>query len=156
RRAARDRGSSGMSAASGSLNGSAKGLLAEGATLVSGYEVIAHLSRNRALDVYDAWSLERDCRCIAKVARPDRHEPRVRRRLVQEGELLLELTHPHIVRAYELRRRPRTALIMETLDGETLEHMLEAAPRRMAIPDLAQLGLHLCSAVGYLHGRGFL
>ena len=137
-------------------NGSVNSLLQEGASIAPGYEVISHLSRGRALDVYDAWSIERDCRCIVKVARPDRREPRVRRRLVREGELLLRLTHPHIVRAYELRRRPRTALILETLGGETVEHMIETAPRRLAVADVAQLGLHLCSAIGYLHGRGFL
>jgi serine/threonine protein kinase len=137
-------------------NGSVNGLLHEGDRLAAGYEVIAHLSRNLALDVYDAWSLERDCRCVAKVVRPDRKEPRVRRRLVREGELLLGLTHPHLVRAYELRNRPRTALILETLDGETVDHMIETAPRRLAIADVAHLGQQLCSAIGYLHGRGHL
>jgi serine/threonine protein kinase len=139
-----------------SSNGSADGVLGEGTAVSSGYEVIALLSRGRALDVYDAWSLERDCRCIVKVVRPDRGEPRIRRRLVREGEVLLDLAHPHIVRAYELRRRPRTALILETIGGQTVEHMIEAAPRRLATADVAQLGLHLCSAIGYLHGRGHL
>jgi len=139
-----------------SANGSPNGLLQEGEALASGYEVISHLSRGRALDVYDAWSLERDCRCVAKVVRPDRQAPRVRRRLVREGEVLLELAHPHIVRAYELRRRPRTALFLETLGGETLQHMIEAATRRLAIADVAHLGVQLCSAIGYLHGRDYL
>ena len=139
-----------------SANGSVNGLLHEGDRVASGYEVISHLSRGRALDVYDAWSLERDCRCVAKVVRPDRRAPRVRRRLVQEGELLLELAHPHIVRAYELRRRPRTVLVMETLGGETVEHMIHSAPRRLAIADVAHLGLQICSAIGYLHGHGYL
>lgn len=139
-----------------SSNGSPNGLLREGAIIASGYEVLSHLNRGRTLDVYDAWSVERDCRCIVKVIRPDRQGPRVRRRLTREGELLLQLTHPHIVRAYELRRRPRTALILETLAGETLEHRIETAPRRLAIADVAHLGLHLCSGIGYLHGRGFL
>jgi eukaryotic-like serine/threonine-protein kinase len=139
-----------------SSNGSVNGLLHEGDRVASGYEVISHLSRGRALDVYDAWSLERDCRCVAKVVRPDRRAPRVRRRLVQEGELLLELAHPHIVRAYELRRRPRTVLVMETLGGETVEHMIHSAPRRLAMADVAHLGLQICSAIGYLHGHGYL
>ena len=139
-----------------SSNGSINGLLHEGDLVASGYEVLAHLSRSRALDVYDAWSLERDCRCVAKVVRPDRQAPRVRRRLVREGELLLELAHPHFVRAYELRRRPRTVLILETLGGETAEHMIQSARRRLAIADVAHLGLQICSAVGYLHGRGYL
>jgi eukaryotic-like serine/threonine-protein kinase len=139
-----------------SSNGSLNGVLREGAAIAPGYEVLSHLSRGRALDVYDAWSMERDCRCITKIVRPDRQAPRVRRRLTREGELLLGLTHPHIVRAYELRRRPRTVLILETLDGETVEHMIETAPRRLAIADVAHLGLQLCSAIGYLHGHGFL
>jgi eukaryotic-like serine/threonine-protein kinase len=137
-------------------NGSVKGLLHEGDPIAPGYAVLGHLSRGRALDVYDAWSLERDCRCVAKVVRPDRRKPRVRTRLVREGELLLDLTHPHIVRAYELRRRPSTVLIMETLDGETVEHMIETTPRQLAIADVAHLGLHLCSAIGYVHSHGFL
>jgi serine/threonine protein kinase len=137
-------------------NGSVNGYLHEGETLASGYEVIAHLARGRALDVYDAWSLERDCRCVGKVVRPDRQEARVRRRLVREGELLLEMAHPHLVRAYELRRRPRTVLILETLGGETVEHMIHSAPRRLAVADVAHLGVQICSAIGYLHGRGYL
>jgi eukaryotic-like serine/threonine-protein kinase len=139
-----------------SSNGSANGLLHDGDVLAAGYEVLAHLSRGRALDVYDTWSSERDCRCIAKVLRPDRQTPRVRRRLVREGELLMELAHPHIVRAYELRRRPKTVLILETLGGETVEHLIHSGSRRLAIADVAHLGLQLCSALGYLHARGFL
>jgi serine/threonine protein kinase len=139
-----------------SVNGSVNGLLPEGASIVAGYEVLAHLSRGRSLDVYDAWSVERDCRCVAKVVRPDRQRPRVRRRLVQEGELLLGLAHPHIVRAYELRRRPRTVLVLETLGGETAERMIQASSRRLAIADVAHLGLQICSAIGYLHSHGFL
>jgi serine/threonine protein kinase len=135
---------------------SPNGLLPEGARIGASFEVIAHLSRGQALDVYDAWSLDRDCRCIVKVVRPDRRKPRVRARLVHEGELLLRLSHPHIVRAYELQRRPITALILETLDGQTLEHMVESAPRRLAIADVAHLGLHLTSAIKYLHAHGYL
>ena len=90
----------------GSSNGSVSGLLHEGDAVASGYEVLEHLSRGRALDVYDAWSLERDCRCVAKVVRPDRQDPARPQAAGPGGRLLLGLAHPHIVRAYELRRRP--------------------------------------------------
>jgi serine/threonine protein kinase len=119
--------------------------------------VIEHLSRARALDVYDVWSDGRDCRCVAKVVRPDRAaEPGPRRRLRAEGRLLLSLTHPHVVRAYELIERPAPALILETLEGETLDHMIARRRRRLPAGELAFLGLHLCSAVGYLHRHGVL
>jgi eukaryotic-like serine/threonine-protein kinase len=137
-------------------NGSVNGLLVEGTKIAPGYEVLAHLSRSRSLDVYDTWSVERDCRCIAKVVRPDRGTPRAGRRLTREGELLLGLTHPHIVRAYDLRTRPRAVLVLETLGGETVDRMIERSARRLAVADIAHLGVQLCSAIGYLHGRGCL
>src|SRR5262245_33477547 len=77
-------------------------LLAEGDRLTPGYMVVAHLHRGDALDVYEVWSAERECRCVAKVLRPDRLEhPGDRQRVLREGRLLQRLTHPHIVRAYE-------------------------------------------------------
>ncbi|MFN2611928.1 MAG: serine/threonine-protein kinase [Solirubrobacterales bacterium] len=136
-------------------------VLAEGAAPAPGYEVIAHLSRSESLDVYDAWSVQRDCRVVVKLARPDRDEERVQQRLRNEGQLLLALTHPHIVRAYELLEPgegdPRgLVLILETLEGQTLSKMVETAQRRLSVPDLVELGLQLCSAIAYLHSHGQL
>jgi eukaryotic-like serine/threonine-protein kinase len=131
--------------------------LAEGTRLAPGYEVIAHLSRSKLLDVYDVWSEERDCRCVAKLLRPDcADDTRGRRRLLDEGRLLGRLTHPHIVRAYETLERPQPIVILETLGGATLWHLICTRSRRLPLADIAFLGLHLCSAVGYLHRNGIL
>jgi serine/threonine protein kinase len=116
-----------------------------------------HLSRGRALDVYEVWSEARGCPCVVKTLRPDRADDRAaRRRLATEGELLLALTHPHLVRAYELVRRPRPALVLETLTGATLAYVLEARARRLPLTELAVLGLQLASALAYLHRHGYL
>jgi serine/threonine protein kinase len=124
---------------------------------IEGYELLERLNRGRELDVYDAWSEERDCRCVAKVLRPDRVDDRgARRRLLSEGRLLESLAHPHIVRAYEVLERPLPLVALETLDGETLSYMLHARRRRLPAGDIAFLGLHLCSAIGYLHRHGYL
>ncbi len=129
--------------------------LRPGQRLARGYEVIAHLRRGRDLDVYDAWSEERDCRCVAKALRPDKRSSRsTRRRLRHEGRLLLSLAHPHIVRAYELIDRPDPVVVLETIDGETLDHMIASRPRRLPAIELAYLGMHLCSAVQFLHRNG--
>lgn len=131
--------------------------LPRGERLAPGYEVIAHLRRGRDLDVYDAWSDERDCRCVAKVPRPDRCSSRsTRRRLRHEGRLLLSLAHPHIVRAYELIERPDPVLVLETIDGETLDHLVQRRRQRLPAIDLAYLGMHLCSAVQFLHRHGII
>jgi serine/threonine protein kinase len=131
--------------------------LQSGEAIAPGYEVITHLHRSNNFDVYDAWSEERACRCIAKVPCPDRvDDPTVSQRLFREGRLLKKLTHPHIVRAYETTRDPRSTLILETLTGETLQHMIETRQRRLPLMGIVHLGLHLCSAVHYLHRHDIL
>jgi serine/threonine protein kinase len=131
--------------------------LAAGAELAPGYEAIEHLRRGRDLDVYDVWSVERACRCIVKTVRPDRLDrDGPARRVLEEGRLLCRLTHPHIVRAYEVLEKPVPMVVMETLAGETLGHMIEVREVELSTRELAQLGLHLCSAVRYLHRHGVL
>ena len=128
-----------------------------GALLAPGYRVIGFLRRGRDLDVYDLWSERRGCRCIGKTVRPDRlHVGDARTRLRREGRLLLKLTHPHIVRAYEVMTSPVPLVILETLPGETLSHLIKHPRKRLAAQEVAQLGLHLCSAIGYLHRNNVL
>jgi serine/threonine protein kinase len=131
--------------------------LEAGAAIAPGYEVIAHLHRSNNFDVYDAWSADRASRCIAKTPIPDLLEDRkLMRGLFREGRLLKKLTHPHIVRTYETIREPRPTLILETLTGATLAYLIDTGPRRLPLKDIAYLGLHLCSAVHYLHRHGIL
>jgi serine/threonine protein kinase len=131
--------------------------LAPGHEVAPGYVAIEHLRRGRNLDVYDVWSEERACRCIVKSLRPDRlGREGPTRRLLDEGRLLCRLTHPHIVRAYEVREQPVPLFVMETLAGETLGHMIEVRDAELSPAEVAQLGLHLASAIRYLHAHGWL
>jgi serine/threonine protein kinase len=131
--------------------------LAPGAEIAPGYAVIEHLSRGRTLDVYDAWSTARTARCIVKALRPDRADDRAAsRRLVAEGRLLRRLTHPHIVRGYDVLDGPAPLVVMETLTGATLAHLIDESPRRLPFAEIGHLGLHLASAIGYLHLQGWL
>jgi eukaryotic-like serine/threonine-protein kinase len=135
-------------------------VLEAGAVIAPGYEVVEHLRRGKRLDVYDVWSVERACRCVAKSITPDRlEEERARTKLVEEGELLLRLAHPNIVRAYELVENPLTrspVLILETLTGRTVSHLIDEFVDEMNVDDVVWLGIHLCSAITYLHRHGIL
>ena len=132
-------------------------ILAEGAELAPGYTVVGHLHRGDSLDVYEVWSAERECRCVAKTLCPecldDAHD---RGRLLREGRLLRGLTHPHIVRAYQTLMRPAPIVILETLTGETLESLIDESPRRLGLADVAVLGVQVCSAIAYLHRHDVL
>jgi len=133
--------------------------LQPGELIAPGYEVIDHLRRGKRLDVYDVWSLERSCRCIAKTITPDRlDEDRARVKLTGEAELLLKLAHPNIVRAYELVESSAgvPVLILETLTGRTVSHLIDEFEDGMDLRDVIWLGIHLCSAVAYLHKHGCL
>jgi eukaryotic-like serine/threonine-protein kinase len=107
---------------------------------MKGYQLLELLSRGHACDTYDAWSEERGCRVIIRTGD-------VRR----EGRLLQRLTHPNIVRAYEVHR---DWIVLETLSGATLAALLEDGP--LDHDDAAEMGRQLCSAIGYLHRRGRL
>lgn len=131
--------------------------LRAGRLLAPGYKVLGCLSRGRVCDIYDVWSNERDCRCIAKVVRAHSvKDGKAQRMLLREGRLLQSLSHPHIVRSYEMLREPFPILILETLTGATLSHII-ANRHRLGLHDLVFLGIHLCSAMHYLHRHtGFL
>ncbi|MEV6226383.1 serine/threonine-protein kinase [Saccharopolyspora shandongensis] len=132
--------------------------LPPGYEITPGYRVIQHMRRGRELDTYDAWSEQRYCRCFIKSVRPDlAHREGVRERLELEGRLLLAFTHPHIVRAYDLVAGEHgPVVVLETLSGATLSHLIETRTRRLTAAELAHLGQHLCSAMAYMHDRGYL
>jgi eukaryotic-like serine/threonine-protein kinase len=127
-----------------------------GLEVAPGYWILDHLARGNRLDVYDGWSGDRAARVVLKMLRPDReHETRPRRELLREGRLLERLSHPHIVRAYETIDGERPLVVLETLGGQTLDHLLtDGGP--LSEREAAHLGLQLGSAIGYLHRRRIL
>jgi eukaryotic-like serine/threonine-protein kinase len=127
-----------------------------GLEIAPGYRILGHLARGNRLDVYDGWSDERGTRCVLKMLRPDReHETRPRRELLREGRLLEGLSHPHIVRAYETIDGERPVVVLETLGGQTLDHLLEE-DGALTPAEAAHLGLQLGSAIRYLHHHRIL
>ena len=133
-------------------------MIAAGGRLAPGLTVIEHLSRTRRLDTYEVWSAERACSCVAKTLRGRiGRQTRVRgRRCSRRGACCGELSHPHIVRGYELLLEPEPIALMETLDGETVAHLVDRHPGGLDPEDVAWLGLHLASALHHLHGHGVL
>jgi serine/threonine protein kinase len=131
-----------------------------GHQLAPGYVVIEHVRRGEDLDCYEAWSGQRYCRCFIKTLRPDAAaDVSARRHLAREARLLLSLTHPHLVRAYDYLSpadgQP-PLLILENLTGATLSYILDGGRERLSVSDLGHLGQHLCSALRYLHSRNHL
>jgi serine/threonine protein kinase len=102
-----------------------------------GYRLLEQLSSGHSCDTWDAWSEERGCRVIVRTGE-----------VREEGRLLRRLTHPNIVRVYEVHR---DWIVLETLSGSTL-----AALPHLERDDAIEMGRQLCSAIGYLHRQGWL
>ena len=123
-------------------------------TVMPGYRLRRLIQRGTHYDVYDAWSDERDSPVVVKRLRPTADMSRGRV-LLREGRRLLALTHPHLVRVYEIHARPRPAIVLETLPGRTLGQLFrDTGPLPSA--DVAQLGRQVVSALGYLHTNGLV
>jgi serine/threonine protein kinase len=60
------------------------------------------------------------------------------------------------VRLLDLLTAPQPVVVVETLTGPPLDYVIYHRSRRPSAAEIAQLGIHLCSAVHYLHGRGYL
>ena len=128
-----------------------------GEHVAPGYRVFGLLRRGEDVDVYDVWSEERDCRCVVKALRPDRLTAHAaRRRLLSEGRLLHAMTHPHLVRSYEVHERPVPLIVLETLTGATLGYIIDDGGPRLPLFELGALGVQLCSVLAYLHRHGVL
>lgn len=128
-----------------------------GREIVPSVEVVAHLARSRRQDVYDAWDHDRACRVAVKVLRPDRRgDVGVTRDLLREGRLLRRIDHPHLVRAFAVHREPLAAVVLETLGGETLDHLIETNDGPLPTDDLRVVGRQLAAAVHHLHRHGVL
>ncbi|HET6563357.1 MAG TPA: serine/threonine-protein kinase, partial [Marmoricola sp.] len=126
-----------------------------GAELLPGYVVTGVLGRGRRVETYEVYSPLRDTACAVRVLRADLMQDQAARDLVVlEGTLLKELTHPHLVRGYELAYTPVPAMVVEMATGKTLAARTDDRPLEPAL--VAELGVQVASALGYLHRQGWL
>lgn len=134
--------------------------LLKGESLIPGYTVIHHMRRGKDCDVYYVWSEERLSGCIAKTLQPEALQNEdAKKRIIKEGEYLKDLSHPNLVRGYEIITNQAPVLIQETLTGETLSHLIRNLTNQnkvLPVRQLAHLGMQLCSVVHYLHLHNLL
>ena len=81
-------------------------------------------------------------------------DPEAVRDLLRETKYCLELTHPNIVRVYDLvQEGPLAAIAMEYVDGESLAKRKAASPGGcLTLGELRPLMGQLCAALDYAHG----
>lgn len=134
--------------------------LEEGDTLIENYKVITHMRRGKDCDLYHLWSEERMCSVIGKTVQPNAAaKEKAAARLTREGELITKLSHPNLLRGYELHRGDVPVVIQETLTGETISHLVRQTYKQgeeLPLIQLAQFGKQLSSVINYLHSKDIL
>jgi len=77
--------------------------------------------------------------------------------LSQEGEILAELHHPHLVSCSEVIRSPRALVfVLEYLAGCNVLDGLLRRSNKYTERDAAEIFVQLASAVAYLHSQGII
>jgi serine/threonine-protein kinase len=125
------------------------------------YEILAELGRGAMGVVYKA----RDPKINRVVAvktvslngQPAEEEREYRERFFREAEAAGRLSHPGIVTIFDVGEEPETRapyIVMEYVNGPTLEKMLAGEDRTMSLEAALQLTHELAEALDCAHGQG--
>lgn len=113
------------------------GLFGVGPTVRLGrLELIARIGSGGMGEVYTARDTELDRQVAVKLVRSDSDSRDATARIVREAQMMARVTHPNVVRIYDVGRiedagriDSRVYITMEYVQGTTLRDWVEAAPR---------------------------
>jgi len=97
-----------------------------------------------------------------KVAIKELHEaltvnPQFRERFINEAKILAKLSHHNIVTIYDfIDIKNKYYIIMEYIDGLTLDQLLEKGPQEFSQDRVVRLFRQVLSAFGYAHRQGII
>ena len=118
------------------------------------YRLLEQLGRGGMGVVWRARDERLDRVVAAKVLHPwVADDPELRERFEREASALARLSHPSVVRLYDvLEDRGQTVLVMELVEGDPLETLL--AGRVLDWAETRRLGAPVAAALAHAHARG--
>lgn len=129
---------------------------ATGETLLPGLLAWTPLGDGVRRETWLAWSMRHWTAVAVKLPRPSLvGEPRLRTTLRDEAAILRRILHPGFQRLlYDGSAEPVPHLVLEYVEGPSLGMVLDDGP--LGVPDVLLLGMHLGTALHYLHGAGLV
>ncbi|MGD9634356.1 MAG: protein kinase [Pirellulales bacterium] len=122
---------------------------------LGGYELLAEIGRGASGVVYRARQKSLNRLVAIKILENPGDDPARAHRQQQEAEILARLTHPNVVRVYEvLSHRGRVHLVMELVEGPTLRESTSGRPMNARLA--AELMATLADTVHAVHESGIL
>jgi len=128
-------------------------------TLVSRYRVLRKLGEGGMGAVYEGVDEQLDRHVAIKVLHPERAtDEEALSRFFKEARAVNLIKHPGLVQVFEFGHLPDKSayLIMEYLEGQTLNSRWRANGRRMSEAATAQVAWQLSSALEATHLKGIV
>jgi serine/threonine protein kinase/tetratricopeptide (TPR) repeat protein len=125
-------------------------------TVLGRYEVRELLGAGGMGEVYRAMDTRLNRAVAIKVLAPGgASEDSVRARFEREAQVISSLNHPHICTLYDVGHQDGVDfLVMECLEGETLEHRLRRGP--MGIDESVRCAIDVADALDQAHRNGVI
>jgi serine/threonine-protein kinase len=125
------------------------------------YRVIRKLGSGSMGEVHLAEDTKLHRRVAIKSIRADRSSGQILRRIKRECMLHARIgAHPHIVTLFDLHDEgDRLHLVMEYVDGDTLDHIISAHAKRgklFPIADAVDIAIQCLRGLAHVHARGVI
>jgi Tol biopolymer transport system component/predicted Ser/Thr protein kinase len=120
------------------------------------YQIVEQLGEGGMGVVYRARDMLLERFVALKVLPPDKSsDPERRQRFLQEAKSASALNHPGIVAVHDvLTIDGQDILVMELVDGETLEQLL--ARKKLPLSEVLRLGIDMADALARAHAAGIV
>jgi serine/threonine protein kinase len=125
------------------------------------YEILGELGRGAMGVVYKARDPKINrvvaVKTVSLSGQPPEEEREYRERFFREAEAAGRLSHPGIVTIFDVGEEPETRapyIVMEFVDGPSLEKLLSGDNRTLSLEAALQLTLELAEALDCAHGQG--
>ncbi len=138
-----------------------EGTLPGGMTLQSRYEILSVQGVGGMGAVYRARDLRFSAvEKIVAVKEMNNSAPDARLRRIgiqnfeREANILASLSHPSVPKIFDyFSEGQRSYLVLEFIEGETLENLLEANPQPFTQEEVVEWALQICDVLAYLHSH---
>ncbi len=149
-----------LHASSGKSTTTSTGLLSTNLLLKQRYRILGQIGKGGFGAVYRAMDIQFGNRLVAikEMSQSNLSSQELVEATAsfkREALLLAGLTHPNLPRIYEqFMDMGRWYLVMDFIEGETLEDFLEKQPgKKLSVEKTLEIGLQICNVLEYLHNR---
>jgi len=120
-------------------------------TLDSRLQIEGVISRSGMASIYKAKDLMTGQAVAVKIPYQQfESDPASFARFQREAEIGKKLSHPNILRLLDVGEHSRSYIVMEYLEGKTLDQVMNKIPP-LPISDAAQIASQVCGALAYMH-----